>query len=1047
MPLAHYLATAQDVSVKNRRTPNAGAPPVQRRSLGRTGLAATSFLIGVLCSVSPCFAVPEHVLVEQLQHTAWTAKDGAPSYTRQFAQTTDGALWLASDAGLFRFDGFRFERFNPAGTESKPLRAVSTVLATADGGLWIGMRLGGIYRLDEDGRLTFHGEQVGLPSDRTVERLVQAPDGKILAGTSEGLFTFAAGRWKRAEQRILARSFIYNLLFDRSGNLWMSGLDGHFLLEKGAGEPKRLFLPPGRGYLTEDSSGAIWTTTSPDDRTFPHGLVQLTADPAVLPPDRRRGLRLNAPAGNVITDKDGGLWLARDEGIVRISDPRRIGFFVKSQDVPTYAEVSEKSQRLTHNAPISIFEDRDGNIWIGTSNGVDRLRIPKLLKVRRDSLPIVMAETSLHTMGTPHIFACDSAGGLFRIGGVDPIALPGRDCQAIAIDAAGTPWVAVAGQILRRTSNSYVHVPTPAEMNPIRMIAGLRFDGRGRLWVSSVREGIFSYSDGSWQRHSGTGVMPETAAVTIGTDTQGRPWFGFPGSRALLWSNEQAKLIDSSLGLRTGDIQTIEPYGKGVFIGGSEGMAISDGENVRMLRGAGGETFQGITAFFPGDESDWWLHGRNGIYRVEDREIQAALRNDAHDIRFEILDHRDGLVGNPAMMYAVPSGRRAADGRLWFATTAGVFSFQPTSRTSRGALPPPAVELRNLVLEGRPQAVRDGQHIALPSATRRLQIDFAALSITMPERVRFRYRLVGTGEDWQITSVPSATYTSLQPGTYKFELAATHGNGTWGDEEWSASPSALSIEIHQPLYRQSWFYLLCVLAVAVAAALLHRLRVRQVAAKVRLQAEARAKERERIARDLHDTLLQSTQGLVLGMQAMANAMPADGPTKQRLDKLLSRADAAIIEGRDKVWALRSEAGADAMLNALRALAAEHESPRLEITVRCEGAIRELPPDVADELFQIAREAARNAATHADAQHICISVIFSSRDVILCVTDDGRGMAQVLQSGAPSGRWGLQGMRERAEGIGGKFYIESAPKGGTVVTVKLSGRHMTRKSSK
>lgn len=996
-------------------------------------LRDAALLLLLIGSAATSHAVPADIRLEQLHHTAWTAKDGAPPYTREFAQTSDGALWLGSDAGLFRFDGFRFERFNPPGTETKPLRAVSALLATDDGGLWIGMRLGGIYRLEADGRLTFHGDRVGLPADRTVEAMALGPDGTLYAGTSEGLYRKAADRWERVERGKLGRSFIYSLLFDRSGGLWISGLDGHFLLEKGAREPVRLSLPAGRSYLAEDASGAVWVAVSADDRNFPPGLLRAPRGAAPPRPEMHQGLRLQAYGGAVISDRDGGLWLARDAGIVRIADPSRIGRYVEHAELPSYAEASELSQRLTDNAPIALFEDRDGNIWVGTSAGIDRLRIPRLRKLPARLLPEVMGEKSLRRFAGGDVFVCDSAGGLFRIGAADPIALPGQDCQAATAGPDGSPWVAVAGKILRREGNAYVALPTPPEMDPVRFMAAMRFDGSQRLWVSSVRAGVFSYADGRWTRHAGVGAMPAAPALVIGVDAQGRAWFGYPGSRAVMWDGSQARMIDSSLGLRTGDIQTIEPYGDGVVVGGSEGMAVVSGNRIDVLKGEGGESFQGATAFFAGDRDDWWIHGRNAIYRIADEEIRAALKDPAHLLRFDRFDHGDGLVGHPPMMYAVPSGLRAADGRVWFATTAGVFSMMPPG-ADQAAAAAPKVELRSLTVEGRTQPVRAGQSIELHAGTRRLQIDYAAISITMPERVRFRYRMAGTGENWQVTATPSATYTNLEPGRYRFEIGAANGNGAW-----SVQPAVLDIEIPHPFYRQTWFYLACAVLAVIAAALLHRLRLEQVAAKVRLQVEARAKERERIARDLHDTLLQSTQGLILGMQAMADATPADAPVRRQLDHLLMRADAAVTEGRDKVMALRSGPEREALADALRAMAEELSTPGLPVSFRCTGIARALPAPVTEEIFQIGREAMRNAVAHAGANRIEVLLSYEPEQLRLRVEDDGCGMAEVLERGARPGRWGLKGMHERAEGIGGTLRVESPAGAGTQVELLLPAR--------
>jgi signal transduction histidine kinase len=321
--------------------------------------------------------------------------------------------------------------------------------------------------------------------------------------------------------------------------------------------------------------------------------------------------------------------------------------------------------------------------------------------------------------------------------------------------------------------------------------------------------------------------------------------------------------------------------------------------------------------------------------------------------------------------------------------------------------------------------------LELPARTKNLQIAYAGLSLSIPERVQFRYRLKGLNEEWQkVGTRRTAYFTSLPPGSYDFQVIASNDSGVWNEVG-----AALPIRIIPAWYQTWWFYSLCAILSAGALAALYQLRVAQDRAQTRRLLEARLSEREQIARELHDTLLQEVQGLIWRFQAATNSIPPDQPARQMMEQSLDRADKVLEESRDRVKDLRPIASEVADLTP--AIAAEgeqlaqHHAAKFRVSVQ--GTPRELHPIVRDEGFLIAREALTNAFRHSDAKEIEVEVTYDDADFKLRVRDDGTGIsASMLEAGGKPGHFGLIGMRERAKKLGGKLEIWSKPDAGTEV---------------
>jgi signal transduction histidine kinase len=383
-----------------------------------------------------------------------------------------------------------------------------------------------------------------------------------------------------------------------------------------------------------------------------------------------------------------------------------------------------------------------------------------------------------------------------------------------------------------------------------------------------------------------------------------------------------------------------------------------------------------------------------------------------------------------------PQVTKSTDGKLWFSAGDGGVSFVDPSRLAFNNFPPP-VHIEQLIVDRKAyDAISDESgSLRLPPLIRDLQIDYTALSLVAPEKIRFRYKLEGRDNDWQeVTDRRQVFYNDLPPGNYRFRIIASNNNGVWNE-----TGTYVDFNIAPAYYQNAWFRVAIVVLFLLAIGAIYQMRLQQVARQVRARMEERLEERERIARDLHDTLLQSVQGLILKFHAVSKQIPADTPAYHALEKTLDHADEVLAEGRDSIRNLRvNSASISDLPAAFRSVAEETSQGRDAIfkTV-VEGRVRDLHPLVLEECYCIGREAIINALSHSDGEHVEAEIAYDSREFRLRVRDDGRGInPRILEAGGRAGHWGLQGMHERAQKIGGQLKFWSRPETGTEVELTV-----------
>ena len=971
------------------------------------------------CHLHACAAAPSPLLSDYT-HNAWGALQGAPVDVLKFAQGKDGWLWIATATGLYRYDGVRFDRVDSVYGHRLPSSNVLGLATPPDGAVWVGYRLGGVSVFRQGGARTYR-EADGLPPG-AVFHIEAAPDGAIWVGTRDGAARLAPGADRFVAQAAnvgLPDKRVYQILFGRDGTQWMGTMHGVFFRKPGQARFSHAWPRTMLTSMDEAPDGAIWAV----DTHSNYYRVRTSAprgDAPIRPDARGNGMRF---------DRAGTMWLMTPDGIERKFDP---------------AAPSLPAQRLTRQNGISgplpqtSFQDREGNLWFGTSTGLDRLRPNRL-----QTLPVAVPFDHPGMLPGPDgdVWIGDYVSDVrsFTADGVKKVILKGA-LAASHWAPDGTLWLGNEQELHHRARDgAMTRVAAPVQgLDP----QALQQDRSGALWASFSGGGLFRLSEGKWIANGGLSGLPAVLTTAMAIDGAGTVWLGHADNTVSLVADGQragaVRRLGAAEGLQVGTVLQLYRDGDAIWAGGENGVALYRAGRFHTLRGARGAAFRGVSGIVRLPDGDLWLHGADGIDHIGAASLAAWMR-DGSAVVSERFDALDGLQGHASQLRPVPSLIHAPDGKLWFSTSATIAMLDPL-HIRRNRLPPP-VQIHTLQANGVRYALDDGKPRQLPQGSKTLQIGFTALSLSMPERVRLRYRLAGVDAGWQeAVGRREAYYTNLAPGSYRFEVTAANEDGVWNTQG-----AKLDIVITPAFVQTPWFVVLLALGAALLLYGGYVLRIRHLTRNMQERMQERLQERlaerSRIARSLHDTLLQSVQGLILSFHAHADMLPKGTRERARLDGTLNLADQLLIEGRDQIMDLRASAEPDELRLALQQFGkglAEHRAHAF--TVHVSGSCRRLQPRVHDEVYAIAREALFNASRYAEAANIVLELDYAEQAFTLRVRDDGCGLDDaVAQTGQRPGHWGLVGMRERAAGIGASLRIDSRPGAGTQIEVSVPGR--------
>lgn len=1002
------------------------------------------FVIWLLCGLfflctSQHPALAQALSITQFNHKAWTVRDGAPAGVLAMAQAHDGWLWLGTPTGLYRFDGIQFEQIGLDGLDPRRSKAISVLYAPSADRLWIGYVQGGVSLL-EHGQFTHFGDAEEMGRN-TVLWMADDTRGGTWMACANALWRYDGQKWSRVGSDWgFPERYATALHVDQRGTLWVAGEHEIFFLEQ------QSLRFEATGMKVEGAYGGDFIA-SPDGRTWyanESGIHPLPAQAAGSP--RAPGSNARTSFATLI-DRGGSIWRLGESKIRRLPfDASRTELLFKDYPNP---ETFGAKDGLSDATTRTILEDAEGNIWVGTAGGIDRFRptnvhgLPPPVN-ELGGRAMARAENGGLWIGSTFGLIGSSLDGLWKFDGQPRrIAVPGiTGVTAVDVDAGGKLWIAGPEGVWRQEGQEeFRKMAEPPEGTRGQDVHAIIVDVEGNPWISVVRSNLFRYRQGAWERNGGLSTLPPKRPNTLVRDREGRLWFGYGDGKLAVVESEQVRLLGAAEGLDIGGIDALHVGLHTVVASESRVAVLDSGQFHLVTTPSDPATLEGITGILESKNGDLWLSGFKGAVRVAASDLDRAIQSRTYELPSELFDAEDGFPGMAQRVRPLPTIVEGSDGRIWFAGTQNIASLDPATIRRNAELLP--VAIRSLTADGHEYSPRGP--LSLLAGTRDLQVDYTALNLSRPDRVRFRYRLDGFDEGWiDAASRRQAFYTNLGPGRYRFRVAAAIGSGGWNE---SASPVEITIP---PTFVQTRIFLaLCVAAGILALWLAYSLRIRLLTARMRNRLEERVAERERIARELHDTLLQGVQGVILKFQDATEEIPRESPARQMMEEALDRADEVLIEGRDRVKDLRAQAsGAPGLAPALGAIGVElakGQSTRFDLVV--EGAPRLLYPIVEEEAIRIGNEALANAFHHALASRIEVEIIYLRAGLRLRIRDDGCGIdAAILETGRPD-HWGLHGMRERAKKIRAKLDIWSRRDAGTEIELKVPARIAYQKNTR
>lgn len=958
------------------------------------------------------------ISASQYQHVAWLARDGAPAPIRAIAQTDDGYLWLGTEEGLYRFDGQSFELIPTPGGASKVKPYIGSLLAEPGGGLWIGFRRGGGLGYLKAGKFS----RFETTARRDVDFLSSAVDGSVWFQLGSDLYRQTAGRIEAIGPDWNLDAHIDYLAVDRRGNVWVADAKGRLLkLAQGATRFELIAdrLPIPLSGMVLDGRGNVWGPGV-------HGIWHV--DAAANSHEVVRSSETE-DFGTMMFDRDGALWVQRVGGILRESNALSLA------DASTRREAAHDvfslQQGLSSETVWAMLQDRDGNVWLGTSKGLDRFRRTALtpVKLPRRALSFVTAPA-----GGGALWAANFQGGLMKInrGRIQEFAQVGPGIRFIYPDPRGSLWVGGGTGLWRSNDgNHFERVPVSKEFiaDSLRAVS---VDMAGGLWIAGGRfSGVRHVVDGEWHTLLPADGFPANwNASAFANDERGRVWGNYLDDVLVIENGKAQRLSSLAPGLDIGRVITLSARGGHMWLGGYSGVAVFDGHRVVDLTRRDGASFTDIGGIVELPNGDVWLHDRIRAMRIPAASVAAALAGPARPVEVETFSEGDGLYGSVSATSPLPSLTRGDDGRLWFSSDAGLAWLDPDLLRRPERIAP--VRIRALLADGASFSPNGSS--VLPPRNQHTEIAYTAIALSTPERVRFRYLLEGIGSGWQdVGSRRTAYFNNLAPGRYRFRVEATDEYGRWTGNE-----AVMEFRVGAAWYQTSWFRLSCAAAVVALGWSLFRLRIAQVSRQLLAREDAKQLERARIARDLHDTFLQSVQALIMQFHALSGQLSPDPRVQEHLRRVLDLADEVLDEGRDRVIALRKGVLNGALLaddieRAWQEISVEGP-PALQVQVQ--GRVRPLSEETHRETLQIVREALVNVCRHARASRVDVTLVYERGRFAVRVADDGVGMAQGILRSGKAGHWGLAGMRERATEMRGTLLIRSDAATGTTVSLEV-----------
>jgi ligand-binding sensor domain-containing protein/signal transduction histidine kinase len=980
------------------------------------------FGIAVLAAISlrPAMGLDPNRTLTQYIHRIWQAQQGLPEGTiYSIIQAHDGYLWLGTQTGFNRFDGVRFEPVEHIWDKFPSGVWIRGSIEDSRHAFWLATNESGLYRLEGDS-VQHYSVEDGFPSAE-VGCVASTRNGDIWACTTNGAVRIRDGKLDvfSAPKGSTTNNFQAACEAD-DGTLWMADEDrlnswdgSKFVAHKLAKLPSEASIR-----ALQCSGDTVWVGTT-------EGLLEFkkTGERFYTSKDGLADSRVLSLAAG----RDGGLWIGTRNGFSRL----------RKGEIESY----RPQEGLSQSAVFSMVEDAEGSLWVGTKNGLNQFFSARALPYSvneglpsNDTGPILqdkrgniwigtlgeglarfdgkrfetttskqgLASNTIQTLAEDH-------GGLLWVGtteGIDRLrnghleshystaqGLPSADIRALFVTRGGTMWVGT-DKGPAEFANGRFSIPRKLPEDLKGPIAAINEDQEGRVFLATEQEGLFIIEKNGSVHEQLQNGEPIRNADALFLDSEGLMWIGTQGD-----------------GLRLLD------HGKMASFFVRDGMF--DNEIYGIIRD---------------EEGRFWMACSKGLFWVNRADLLKFAAGKLKKLVSTPFSPTDALRTIECRSGVQPGSGRMQDGRLWFSTTRGLYVFD-TRHLSLNIPPPPVVVEETTVNGERVEPTAIGK---LAPGLKNLEFTYSGLTFLQPNRIRFRYILEGFDKNWiQAGTRREAFYTNLPPGQYRFRVTACNGDGVCNETGASAS---FSLAPH--FYQRAWFLPLCAVALVLAGWMIYQLRIH----RLREQFHLIITERSRIARELHDTLIQGLSGITMEMQALAGRLRVP-EERAILEDIVQDAGTCLRETRRSVAGLRSAQGPDSGLAQAIAQAAKEitEAKNVRLKLNLEKSPNNLSPEVQYNLLRIASEAVSNSVKHSGAKVIEVTLSRTAEELQLSIKDDGSGLSRENGSARP-GHYGVIGMKERAAQIGARLSLSSEPGQGTTICVLLPISLLTPKAT-
>lgn len=918
--------------------------------------------------------LPAEAVVGDYLVQNWQADEGLPQNTiTALAQDQRGYLWMGTAFGVIRYDGVNFTAYEGGASLALSQGYVQGIYGDDQGPLWIATRRSGLIR-QFNGRFTVI-QPTNLPVHAAIDSLAQTADGKLWLTIGSGTVGFLKGETFQATAslgKVAQGPMLFNLVTDVKGGLWFSKQDTYGQLVDG--QPTNYTKYSGSVItLAPSHDGGMWLSNGRNLRRIPPG--QTTNSEVIT------GLTFGSYGVRALyEDRSGTLWVGtRNKGLFRLRD-----------------NVLEPAGGISQ--PISgLLEDAEGNLWVGTQGA-------GLYKIRPRAFRLVTATTDGLSVG-PVLSVCGDwaalgAGGLARVVPSDKVEIAANyerfGVSALQDDRAGGVWLGTtSGRLIHQTADGKRLPPMTLASNNTQLRV-LHRDSKGNLWIGGFPSGLFRLSAGAgekWKTFSAP-EFPNRAVTAIAESANGVIWIGDASGELHCYRDGEFHRFGAESGFSGFAIGALLPDTDGGLWVGTLGGGLGrfDGQKIKFLN-AGAGLGESVISSLIEDRAGWlWVGTSHGIYRTRIPELLAALTGRKNKAAVVHFGRSDGLANVQCTAEYQPSVWLTQEGRLRFATSKGILSFDPSAIPDNPLVPP--LNLESILVDGA--VVSSQAPLQLPYNFKKIEFRYAAMSFVAPEEVLFRRRLFGFDEDWvDGGTARSASYPRLPPGHYQFKFTACNNQGVWNDDPWR-----LAFEVMPAFWQTVWFRagVLGLFAGLVGGITRYftRAKMRRKLARIE-QAHALERERMRISRDLHDDL-----GARLTQMAFLTDLAANGPEapvemKTQLKDVSSQARRAVQSLDETVWMVNPQK--DTLAHLIGYIASYAEQFFLRTNINCRQEICPQPPeitlrgDLRRDVYLLVKEALNNVLKHSGATEVWLRMTVRGPLLRIVVQDNGHGFSQ------------------------------------------------------